>query len=129
MKSNEEIGAEAARLAHANILQEAKRAKLTTRKVLRRLVEGLDAKETKCKFDGGQFGTQEWVYSKKLVAHGTRLEAVKIAASILNLIPDKGQTQDGEGEEATPVTVTIQVIDASKGASEQTTGAVPCPAE
>ena len=127
MKSDEEIGAEAARLAHAKVLQEAKRAKLTIRKVLMRINQGLDAHETKCKFDGGQYGEQKWVYSKKLVNWETRSKSIDQAILVLNMKPQPDEFEDTLP--ATPVKVVIEVIDARKGAGEQAAGTIPCDAE
>lgn len=55
--------------------------------VAKRLYQALNAKETKCKFDGGQFGINEWVYSKPLVAHDIRLKAAQLAAKLLQMEP------------------------------------------
>jgi len=92
MKTDEEIGVEAARLAHNKILQEAKSVRLTTKKVLRRISQGLDAHEIKCKFDGGQHGSQKWVYSKKLVNWDTRSKSIDQAMAVLDMKPKEIQS-------------------------------------
>lgn len=52
-----------------------------------RIKQGLNAKETHCKFDGGQFGSNQWEYSKGLVAHGARLGWARLAAELLDIKP------------------------------------------
>lgn len=127
MKTDEEIGVEAARLAHNKILQEAKSVRLSTKKVLRRIAQGLDSYETKCKFDGGQYGSQKWVYSKKLVNWETRSKSIDQAIAVLDMMPK--ETDFDDLNPATPVQVIIQVVDASKSAGEQTPGAVSSASE
>ncbi len=51
MKTNEEMGAEAALVARKVILVEAERVKLSTRRVLQRISDGLDATENKVFYD------------------------------------------------------------------------------
>ena len=60
---------------------------VTPRKVAKRLREALDATEVVTKFDGGPLGSGSFVYSKKLVSHTIRLQAVKIAAQLLEMEP------------------------------------------
>jgi hypothetical protein len=60
---------------------------VTLCKVATRLREALDAEEVVTKFDGGQFGSQRFLYSKRLVAHNIRLSAAKLAAELLDMMP------------------------------------------
>jgi hypothetical protein len=84
--TNLEIGQKAAEIAREEVLKEAKRARLSTRKVFKRIAEGLDAHETKTSYDKD---AGQWAYSKKLIAHKTRLEAAALAVVVLGLKPNE----------------------------------------
>jgi hypothetical protein len=86
MKSNEQIGAEAANIARTRILQEAGHVKLTTKKVLQRISEGLDANENKVFYDKDR---GKCIISPDLIAHGVRLDAAKLGATVLDMIPSQ----------------------------------------
>lgn len=60
-----------------------KKKGVTYDRVAQRLKEGLDAHETKAQLD--KLG--DWQYSKRLVSHGIRLTAVKLAAQLLDMEP------------------------------------------
>lgn len=72
----------AAEIARAEVLKECKRARLSVRKLLKRISEGLDAKETKTSYDkeAGQ-----WAYSKPLINHTARIGYANLAAAILGI--------------------------------------------
>jgi len=120
MKSNEEIGAEAAKLAHAKVLREAKSVKLTTKKVLRRIAQGLDAKENRVFYDKDR---GKCVVGPDMISWTARAKSIDQAMVVLDMTPKENDFDDFGP--ATPVTVTIEVIDASKSAGEQTTRTVP----
>lgn len=90
MKTDEQIGAEAAKLAHKKILSEAKRVGLTTRKVLRGIVEGLNAFENKAAYDKDR---GRWVYSDEMINHQARAKARDQAILILNMVPKEVESE------------------------------------
>jgi len=125
MKTDEEIGAEAARLAHKKVLQEAKCVRLTTKKVLKRIEEGLNAYETKVFYDRR---TGKCIYSKKLINYTARAKSIDQAIVVLNMAPKEDLPEDIIP--AQPVQVIIQVVDASnQSAGEQAPGPVSGNAE
>lgn len=75
-----------AEIAREEVLAECKRSGLTLRRTLKRIAEGLDAKEVKTHFDTD---TGKWSYSRKLIAHKTRLEAVSLAVAVLGAKPSE----------------------------------------
>jgi hypothetical protein len=84
MKTNEQIGAEAAKIARQKVLAQAKAVKLTTRRVLQRISEGLDATEVKTNYDKDR---GKWSYSEPLVDHAHRLEAAGLGIMIHDMKP------------------------------------------
>ncbi len=62
---------------------------LTPILVARRHKQALNAGIVKAKFNGGPFGSQEWVYSKRLADHKTRLAAVKLALEVFDAMPSQ----------------------------------------
>ena len=61
--------------------QAAEDVGLTATLTLKRVKEGLNAKEVQAHYDK----EAGWVYSKRLTAHRVRLEAAKIASNVLGL--------------------------------------------
>ncbi len=57
--------------------------------VARRHKQALNAGIIKAKFDGGPLGSQEWVYSKRLADHKTRLAAAKLAYEVWDAMPSQ----------------------------------------
>jgi hypothetical protein len=109
MKTDEQIGSEAAKLAHKKILREAKSVRLSTKKVLQRISEGLDAYENKVFYDR-QAG--KCVYSKKLIAWDVRAKSIDQGIIVLDMKPKEN---DFENEiSATPVRVIREVVDGRK---------------
>lgn len=86
MKTNEQIGREAARLARKAILDEAKKAKLTTAKVLKRIAEGLDATENKVFFDKDR---AKCFYSTDLINWETRSKSIDQSLVVLDMKPSE----------------------------------------
>lgn len=82
MKTDEEIGAEAAKLAHDKIMQEAASVKLTTKKVLLRIAQGLDAHEIKVFYDRT---IDQCVYSDKLINWTARAKSIDQAMAVLGM--------------------------------------------
>jgi hypothetical protein len=83
-KSNEEIGLEAAKIARQKVLKEAKSVKLTTRRILQRISEGLDANEVKISYDTR---AMRFFYAKPRVDHGRRLDAAQLGILIHDMKP------------------------------------------
>lgn len=113
MKTDEQIGAEAALKAHNKILKEAKAVKLTTRLVLQRLKEGLDAKENKVFYDKDR---GKCILSPDLINWATRSKSIDQAMAIFNMAPKENDFEDDYP--VTPVRVIIEVKDGRKGASQ-----------
>lgn len=65
----------------------ASKYKITVDRLMRKLNEELEAKETHTKFDGGQHGTRTWKYSKPLIAWKIRQEARRDAEAHLGIKP------------------------------------------
>jgi hypothetical protein len=84
MKSDEEIGADAAVIARKRVLAEAKSVKLTTKLTLQRIYEGLNACENKATYDKDR---GKWVYSKDLVAWDARAKATDQSIVVLDMKP------------------------------------------
>jgi hypothetical protein len=82
--TNEQIGAEAAKIARQKVLAQAKAVKLTTRRVLQRISEGLDATEVKTSYDKDR---GKWAYSEPMIDHGHRLEAAGMGVMIHGMKP------------------------------------------
>lgn len=78
-----EIGAMAAQVARQKTMKALKRYRVTHGRVAKRLGESLDATEVKV-FNDKEKGI---VYSKPLVAHGTRIKAIEIASTLLEMKP------------------------------------------
>ena len=84
MKTNEQIGAEAAKIARKKVLEQAKAVKLSTKRILQRISEGLDATEVKTNYDKDR---GKWAYSEPLIDHGHRLEAAGMGIMIHEMKP------------------------------------------
>jgi len=83
-KTPEQIGKEASDVARAVVLKEAKSVGLTTRKTLRRIAQGLDAKETRTSYDKDR---GRWSYSDSMIDYGARCDYAKLAVVVLDLKP------------------------------------------
>lgn len=83
-RTDAEIGAKAAQIAMEETAKECKKAGLTKSKVLKRIVEGLEAHKVVATFDRQSSGFQ---YSKPLVDHTTRLRAAEMAIDLLRMKP------------------------------------------
>lgn len=90
-KSKADLGKEAADYARKQVLKKAKKAGVTTDKVMLRLNEALDATETKV-FNDTEDGI---VYSEPLIAHQIRLKAVDLAIVLLDLKPAEKRELSG----------------------------------
>jgi len=77
-------------IAREEVLKALKRYGVTVGRVAKRLSEGLDAHEVKA------FKTKDddIIYSKKLVAHSIRMDAVKTAIPLLDMKPPEKQEID-----------------------------------
>ena len=84
MKTNEQIGAEAAKIARRKVLAEARKAKLTTYRVLKRISEGLDAVENKVFYDKDR---GKCIIGPDMIDHGRRLEAAGLGIVIHDMKP------------------------------------------
>jgi isopenicillin N synthase-like dioxygenase len=81
---DEKFCQESLEIARAETLKHCKAVKLTPRRVLKGIAEGLDAKENKVFYDRQ---TEKVVYSKKLINWTARQKAIDQAVSILDLTP------------------------------------------
>jgi hypothetical protein len=82
-----EIGQKCAEIARDAVLKDCKMVGLTLRKTLRRVKDGLDAKETKANYDKDR---GKWVYSAPMVDWSARAKAVDQAISIFGIkAPEK----------------------------------------
>lgn len=79
-----DLSLQAAQIARQRTLKALKRYKVTEGRVAKRLGEALDAMETKV-FHDKQTGA--CVYSKPLIAHGSRLKAIELATVLLDMKP------------------------------------------
>lgn len=86
-------------IARAETLKHCKAVKLTPRKALKRIAEGLDAHETKTFLDKR---TGEVVYSKPLIAHGTRLKAAEMTMSLFDMMPAERKKVEFPDENGKP---------------------------
>ncbi len=84
--TDREICEKAAEIAHREVLKICKKVGLTAEKTLKRIAQGLDAKEIKSHYDT-QSG--KWSYSRRLIAHKTRLEAAALAVTIHGMKPSE----------------------------------------
>ena len=113
MKTDEQIGAEAALKSHKKILKEAKAVKLNTKLVLQRIKEGLNAKENKVFYDKDR---GKCILSPDLINWQTRSKSIDQAMAIFNMVPKESEIVDDYP--VTPVRVIIEVKDGRKGASQ-----------
>jgi len=81
MEQKAEIGKTWAQRILERTEQAAEEVGLTAALTLKRVKEGLNAKEVQAHYDKDA----GWVYSKHLTAHRIRLEAAKIATTVLGL--------------------------------------------
>lgn len=81
MEQKAEIGKTWAQRILERTEQAAEEVGLTAALTLKRVKEGLNAKEVQAHYDKDA----GWVYSKRLTAHRIRLEAAKIATTVLGL--------------------------------------------
>ena len=80
----EERGAKAAEIARKEVLKLCKTVKLTPTKTLQRIVEGLDAHDTKASYDKDR---GKWVYSAPMTDWSARSKAIDQAICILDMKP------------------------------------------
>lgn len=86
-KSDEEIGKEAAAIAHSEILKRCDDIGLTADKVLMRINDGLDAKENKVFYDKDR---GRCVLSPDLIAWGVRTNSIDQAMTVRGMkAPEK----------------------------------------
>lgn len=86
-KENEKLGKESGELARAETLKHCKAVKLTPRRILKRISEGLDAKENKVFYDKDR---GKCVVGPDMIAHEVRLDSAKLGLSIWGMkAPDK----------------------------------------
>ena len=83
-KTTAELAAKAAQIAMEETAKECKKAGLTKSKVLKRILEGLDAHVIKATYDKDMSG---FAYSKPLIDHNVRLDAAKLAIELLRMKP------------------------------------------
>lgn len=83
------IGDKARAIAEKKTLNLAKKVNLTPARVLKTISQELTAFENKMAYDKEK---GEWSYSKKLIAHGPRLQAAGLAADILKLKPSENSS-------------------------------------
>lgn len=84
MKTNAEIGQEAARMARADVIDMANKKGVTIEKTMMRLRQALNAKETKFFQKDGKVED-----TKIVVAHNIRLQATKLALDLLDAMPSE----------------------------------------
>lgn len=96
-KSDEEIGKEAAEIAHDEILKRCENIGLTTDKVLTRINDGLDATENKVFYDKDR---GKCVLSPDLIAWGVRTNSIDQAIAIKGMkAPEKLEIKTDIAEE------------------------------
>ena len=93
VEEREKLAKESGEIARAETLKHCKAVKLTPRRALKRIAEGLDAHEVKPHYDKDR---GRWAYSKSLVAHGTRLKAAEMVISLLDMKPAERKKIEGE---------------------------------
>lgn len=94
IKEHQQIGREAAKIAQAEVLRMANKKGITLERTMMRLKQAMDAKEVKVFKQSAGDGL---IYSKALVAHGTRLAAVKIALELQDAFPSQKHEVDVSG--------------------------------
>jgi len=102
----EQIREKVLKLLNAPIVEVLEKENYTIQKHLGKIIEGVDANEISAHFDGGKFGSNEWKYSKPLVAWGSRLGYLKELSAIMGLYPKNG---NGDKEVKPLVVVNLQV--------------------
>lgn len=93
MTTQAQIGIEAAKIARDDVLRVAAQQGVTLKKAMLRLKQALNAKETKFFQMEGRIVTQVDV-----VAHGPRLQAIKMTLDLYSAFPDH-KTQIGFADE------------------------------
>ena len=92
-REDEKLCQKSLEIARAETLKHCKAVKLTPRRALKRIAEGLDAHEVKAHYDKDR---GRWAYSKSLVDHGTRLKAAEMVISLLDMKPAEKKKVEGE---------------------------------
>jgi hypothetical protein len=82
--TNEQIGAEAAKIARRKVLEQARAVKLSTKRILQRISEGLDAVDNKVFYDKDR---GRCIVGPDQVDHGRRLEAAGMGIMIHEMKP------------------------------------------
>lgn len=86
-EEREKLGKEAGEIARAETLKHCKAVKLTPRRILKRISEGLDAKENKVFYDKDR---GRCITGPDMIAHEVRLDAAKMGLSIWGMkAPEK----------------------------------------
>lgn len=83
-EDRERLGKEAGEIARADTLKHCKAVRLTPRLVVRRIKEGLDAKENKVFYDKDR---GKCIIGPDMINHTARAKAIDQAISILDLKP------------------------------------------
>jgi hypothetical protein len=84
VKTDEQIGAEAAAIARDKILEQCRKVKLTPPRILQVIADALEATEVKTNYDKDR---GKWSYSTPLVDHGKRLDAAELGVMLYDLKP------------------------------------------
>jgi hypothetical protein len=92
-----ELAREAMDALHAEAAKAAEKYGITIDRLMKELNKELKAKETHAHFDGGKFGTNEWVYSRNLVAWKIRQEARRDAEAHLGIKPAEKHQHEVSG--------------------------------
>jgi len=106
VKSDEEIGKEAAGIAREKVLKLAQEVKLTPKKVLQRISEGLDAIENKVFYDKDR---GKCITSPDLIAHHIRLDSAKLGLTVLDMNPSEKHDVNINGD----INMLLKEIDGS----------------
>lgn len=91
MKTDEQIGAEAAKIARRKVDAEADKTRLTTYRIFLRISEGLDAVENKVFYDKDR---GKCIVGPDMVDHKRRLEAAGLGIVVRDLKPCEQQKID-----------------------------------
>ena len=98
-REDEKLCQKSLEIARAETLKHCKAVKLTPRRALKRIAEGLDAYEVKAKYD---VYSGKWKYSKQFVDHGTRLKAAEMVISLLDMKPAERKKVEFPDESGKP---------------------------
>lgn len=104
-----ELSREACTAIQKSKLKAAQKYKITVDRLMSKLNEELEADEIHVHFDGGKFGSNEWVLSDPLIAWKIRQEARRDAEAHLGIKPAEKQEVEHKGN------VLFEIVDYGNG--------------